>query len=162
MNINATMGVKSIKYAVIPASGTTPALVKVSDVYQDSATFVTKDPTITEHKSENSTKRIVMATKEGHDLVFSIMDPTPAEMAAFMGGTGDNTAGTYTESETADQIQMKFEVIPVAGKKLTIPVANVTAKINTTYSAKGITLLDVTATTVSAISYAPKTAADDQ
>lgn len=151
MDINATMGVKSIKYAKI-TNGTAGTLTAVSDVYQDSATFVTKDPTVTEHKSETSTKRIVMTTKEGHDLVFSIMDPTPAEMAAFMGGTANGTSG-YTESETAEQIQMKFEVEPVAGLKLTIPSANVSAKINTTYSAKGITLLEITATTTSAISY---------
>ena len=155
-NINATMGVKSIKFAKI-TNGTAGTLTAVSDVYQDSATFVTKDPTVTEHKSETSTKRIVMTTKEGHDLVFSIMDPTVAELAAFMGGQANSQANTYTESETAEQIQMKFEVETVAGLKLTIPTANVSAKINTTYSAKGITLLEITATTTSAISYATPT-----
>lgn len=154
--INATMGVKKIKYARI-TNGTAGTLTEVSDVYQDSATFVTKDPTVTEHKSETSTKRIVMTTKEGHDLVFSIMDPTVEEMAAFLGGQANAQANTYTESETAEQIQMKFEVEPVAGLKLTIPTANVSAKINTTYSAKGITLLEITATTTSAISYATPT-----
>ena len=94
-----------------------------------------------------------MATKEGHTLQFSIMDPTPDEMAAFMGGTV--TSGSYTESETAEQIQMKFEVEPVQGLKLTIATSSVSAKINATYSAKGITLLDVTAETTSAITYAP-------
>lgn len=155
-NINATMGVKSIKYAVI-TNGTPGTLTAVSDVYQDSATFVTKDPTVTEHKSETSTKRIVMTTKEGHDLVFSIMDPTVTELAAFLGGQANAQANTYTESETAEQIHMKFEVEPVAGLKLTIPTASVSAKINTTYSAKGITLLEITATTTSAISYATPT-----
>ena len=155
-NINATMGVKSIKFAKI-TNGTPGTLTAVSDVYQDSATFVTKDPTVTEHKSETSTKRIVMTTKEGHDLVFSIMDPTVEELAAFLGGQANGTAKTYTESETAEQIQMKFEVEPVQGLKLTVATASVSAKINTTYSAKGITLLDVTANTTSAISYAPAT-----
>jgi len=152
-NINATMGVKSIKYAKI-TNGTPGTLTAVSDVYQDSATFVTKDPTVTEHKSETSNKRIVMTTKEGHDLVFSIMDPTVEELAAFLGGQANAQAKTYTESDTAEQIQMKFEVVPVAGLKLTIPSSFVSAKINTTYSAKGITLLEITATTDSAISYA--------
>ncbi len=150
-NINATMGVKSIKYAVIPATGETPAVTPVSDVYNDTASFVTKDATKTEHKSETSAKRIIMATKEGHQLKFSIMDPTPAEMAAFMGGTAGT--GTYTESEEAEQINMKFEIDPVVGLRLTIPSSSVSAKINTTYSAKGITLLEVTADTTSAISY---------
>ena len=49
---------------------------------------------------------------------------------------------------------MKFEVEPVVGRKLTISSASVVAKINTTYSAKGITLLDVEANTTGSISYA--------
>lgn len=144
MTINATMGIKSIKYGAYAANGTAPqSLTEVSDVYQDSASFVTNDATTTEHKSETTAKRIVMATKEGHKLTFSIMDPTQAEMQAFMGS--DLSGGS---------IEMKFEVTPVVGKKLTITSAMVTAKINTTYSAKGITLLDVEANTTGTISYA--------
>lgn len=156
MKINATMGVEKIEYGVINGDTAPETMKEVSDVYQDSATFVTKDPTVTEHKSETSTKRIIMTTKEGHDLTFSIMDPTVEELAAFMGGSANKDAETYSESETAEQIQMKFVVTPVEGLKLTIPSANISAKINTTYSAKGITLLDVTATTTSAISYSKK------
>lgn len=156
MKINATMGVEQIQFATLDANGNAGTLTKIEDVYQDSATFVTKDPTVTEHKSETSNKRIVMATKEGHELAFSIMDPTVEEMKAFLGGTANKTAETFTESETAEQIQMKFVVTPVSGLVLTIPSSVVQAKINTTYSAKGITLLDVVATTTSAISYAKK------
>ena len=83
------------------------------------------------------------------------MDPTVEELAAFLGGQANSSAHTYTESETAEQIQMKFEVEPVQGLKLTIATSSVSAKINATYSAKGITLLDVTAETTSAITYAP-------
>ena len=144
MTINATMGIKSIKYGAYAANGTAPqSLTEVSDVYQDSASFGTNDATTTEHKSEPTGKRIVMATQEGHKLTFSIMDPTQAEMQAFMGS--DLSGGS---------IEMKFEVTPVVGKKLTITSAMVTAKINTTYSAKGITLLDVEANTTGTISYA--------
>ena len=148
MTINATMGVKSIKYGNV---GSTPATA-IADVYQDSATFVTKDATVTEHKSETSSKRIVMTTKEGHELKFSIMDPTPAEIAAFMGGTANGTSG-WTEAEESVQIDKALEVEPVQGLKLHIPSASITAKFNTTFSAKGITLLDVTATTTAAITF---------
>ena len=84
------------------------------------------------------------------------MDPTPAELAAFMGGTANADKG-YSESEKAEQVNMAFEVEPVAGLTLHIPAASVSAKINTTYSAKGITLLDVVATTTKAISYGTTT-----
>jgi len=167
MKINATMGVKSLKYGVIQdGQSTAIASTAVSDVYQDTCTFVTKDPTTTEHKSETSKKRIILQTKEPHDLVFSIMDPTPEEMAAFMGGT-NHTSGSgasavvdgFTESEDAEQINMSFEITPVAGLKLKIPSASVSAKINSTFSAKGITLLEVTATTTSAITYGEESSA---
>lgn len=143
MTINATLGVKSIKYAVIPATGQTPAVASVGDVYQDTANFVTNDPTVTEHISETSSKKIVMSTKNGHKLTFSIMDPTDTIMKAFL---GDDYSGGAKE--------MKFEVEPEKGKILTIDSASTRAKINTTYSAKGITLLDVEADTTGAIHYA--------
>lgn len=156
MKINATLGVKELKYGVIANNAETgTATTKVNDVYQDTCTFVTKDPTTTEHKSETSKKRIIIQTKEPHELKFSIMDPTPAEMAAFLGGTANGTNG-YTESDEAEQINMAFEVTPVSGLKLVVPSASVAAKINSTFSAKGITLLDVTATTTSPITYGTK------
>ena len=65
----------------------------------------------------------------------------------------------FTESEDAEQINMSFEITPVAGLKLKIPSASVSAKINSTFSAKGITLLEVTATTTSAITYGEESSA---
>ena len=137
------MGVKSIKYGAYTNNTAPATLTAVGDVYQDSASFVSNDSSTTEHRSETTSKRIVMATKEGHKLTFSIMDPTDAEMQAFLGS--DYSGGA---------IEMKFEVEPVVGRKLTISSASVVAKINTTYSAKGITLLDVEANTTGSISYA--------
>ena len=55
----------------MPESGWKPV-----DVYQDTCTFVDKDATITTHKSETSSKKIIQKSKEGSDLVFSIMDPS--------------------------------------------------------------------------------------
>ena len=53
-NINTTVGVKTLKYGTADATPQTAV-----DVYQDTCTFVEKDPTITEHKSETSAKKIV-------------------------------------------------------------------------------------------------------
>lgn len=150
-NINTTVGIKSIKYKAVGASGTYTA---VSDVYQDSCTFVEKDPTITEHKSETSAKRIVIKRKEGFELKFSIMDPTPDEIAAFCGGSV--ASGKWTESDSSEQISKAIEVEPQEGLILEIPNASIAAKINTTFSSTGITLLEVTATPQAAISFKPK------
>lgn len=159
MPVLATMGIKALYYKVwgandtdrsqVPTTGMTPV-----DVYQDTCSFVDKDATITEHKSETSSKKIVMKTKEGSDLVFSIMDPSKQERADFEGGTYDAQAKTYTEPETAEQIEMAYVIVPDAGDTLLIPCASVSAKKNTTYSKKGITLLDVKANPTLAVKYA--------
>ena len=146
-NINTTVGVKTLKYGT--ADGTPQTAV---DVYQDTCTFVEKDPTITEHKSETSAKKIVVKRKEGFELKFSIMDPTPAAIAAFCGGTANTDKG-WKESEGSEQIALSLDVEPQQGLTLHIPNASIAAKLNTTFSSTGITLLEVTATPQKAVSY---------
>ena len=124
-------------------------------MYQDTCTFVDKDATITTHKSETSSKKIIQKSKEGSDLVFSIMDPSIDERVAFEGGEKgtDGSYNTYTEPETVKNIELAFKVFPMEGLVLNIPCATVSAKKNTTYSAKGISLLDVTANPNGVITY---------
>ena len=149
MSVLSTMGVKAVYYAPVnssdpkemPTTGFKPV-----DVYQDTASFVDKDPTITVHKSETSAKKIVQKTKEGSELILSIMDPSFDELVAFEGGTVSGTAGSrvYKEPATSKNIELAFKILPEAGNALNIPCAAVIAKKNTTYSSKGITLLDLT------------------
>lgn len=158
MPVLSTVGIKALYYAPInqtdpkkmPESGWKPV-----DVYQDTCTFVDKDATITTHKSETSSKKIIQKSKEGSDLVFSIMDPSIDERVAFEGGEKgtDGSYNTYTEPETVKNIELAFKVFPMEGLVLNIPCATVSAKKNTTYSAKGISLLDVTANPNGVITY---------
>ena len=152
MPVLATMGIKAFYYA--PVSTTDPKVMpttgwKKVDVYQDTCTFVDKDPTITVHKSETSSKKIVQKTREGSELKLSIMDPSIDELVAFEGGTktttgtAPNQKNSYKEPATAKNIERAFKILPEAGLALNIPCASVSAKKNTTYSAKGITLLDL-------------------
>lgn len=145
--INSTVGVKTLKYGTVGGSGSKTAV----DVYQDTCTFVEKDPTITEHKSETSAKKIVVKRREGFELKFSIMDPTPTELAAFCGGTA--ASGKWTEPDDSPQINLALDVEPQEGLTLHIPDASIAAKINTTFSSTGITLLEITATPQAAISF---------
>lgn len=149
MPILMTLGVKAVYYAPIntadPKVMPTTGWKKV-DVYQDTCSFVDKDPTITVHKSETSAKKIVQKTKEGSELIFSIMDPSFDELVAFEGGTvtGIEGARKYKEPATSKNVELAFKILPEAGNALNIPCAAVVAKKNTTYSSKGITLLDNT------------------
>jgi len=143
------MGVKAVYYAPINSSDpkTMPESgFKNVDVYQDTCSFVDKDPTITVHKSETSAKKLVLKTKEGSELVFSIMDPSLEELVAFEGGTINGSEGsrTYKEPATSKNILLAFKILPETGLALNIPCAAVVAKKNTTYSSKGITLLENT------------------
>lgn len=143
------MGIKALYYAPInsvdPKTMPTTGFKKV-DVYQDTCTFVDKDPTVTVHKSETSAKKIVQKTREGSELIFSIMDPSFDELVAFEGGavSGEEGSRTYKEPGTSKNINLAFKILPEAGNALNIPCAAVVSKKNTTYSSKGITLLDNT------------------
>lgn len=147
--INATMGIKRLCYAPVNTSDpkTMPASgFKDVDVYQDTGSFQDNDPETTEHVSETSSKKIILNKKVAGTLAFSIMDPTFEELVAFQGGTLDADKNTYSEPTSVKNIALALIVIPEDGKALRIPSANIVAKKNTTYSATGITLLEVTAT----------------
>ncbi len=158
MPILATMGIKALYYHkwldteternAVPEQGMIPV-----DVYQETCSFVDRDADTTTHKSETSSKKITIYDKDGADLAFSIMDPSKQERADFEGGTYDQAEKSYTTPETVEQIQMAFVVVPDAGDTLLIPCADVSGKKNTTYSKKGITLLEVTATPSMAVKY---------
>lgn len=152
MPILSTMGIKAFYYA--PINATDPRVMpttgyKKVDVYQDTCTFVDRDPTITVHKSETSAKKIIQKTKEGSELTLSIMDPSIDELVAFEGGTkittgtAPNEVNSYKEPATAKDIALAIKILPEAGLALNISYATVSAKKNTTYSSKGITLLDL-------------------
>ncbi len=159
--ILATLGIKALYYKVLTtdtekaagAAGTMPSSgFQPVDVYQDTANFTESDGNSTTHKSETSSKKIVVKTKGDKQLVFSIMDPSKAERAAFEGGTytpateGQNaTPATYVEPSSYSPIKMAFIVLPDEGDALHIPIADVIAKMNTTYAKTGISLLEVKA-----------------
>ncbi len=158
MAILATMGVKKVEYADVNSTDPTQmpeasAKWTAVDVYQDTCTFVDKDPTTTTHKSETSSKKITLKTKEGSDLTLSIMDPSMQELADLEGGTYNKEAKTYTEPETAVIVEKAWRITPQAGLVLNIPCSSVTAKKNTTYSATGITLLNLVVNPTCAVSY---------
>lgn len=160
--ILATVGIKALYYKVLTASeiaaGTMPtAGFKTVDVYQDTATFKEGDGSTTTHKSETSSKKIVVKQKGEKQLVFSIMDPSMEQRKDFEGGTytpaETSTPATYEEPETYSPIKMAFIILPDDGDALHIARADVMGKINTTYAKTGITLMDVTADPETKVKY---------
>ena len=159
-NVLATVGIKALYYKKlsadeIAAARSTGAMptggFQPVDVYQDTATFKEGDGSSTTHKSETSTKKIVIKTKGDKQLVFSIMDPSKQERADFEGGiytpagSSPVTPATYKEPAAYTPIKMAFIILPDDGDALHIPLADTLGKINTTYAKTGISLLEVTA-----------------
>ena len=152
MPVLSTMGIKALYYA--PVNAVDPTLMpttgwKQVDVYQDTCTFADKDPTITTHKSETSSKKITQKSKEGNELKFSVMDPSIDELMSFEGGSKTISGTlpvvtTYKEPIQDQNIELAFKILPQAGLALNISCASVASKKNTTYSSKGITLLELT------------------
>lgn len=163
--ILATVGIKALYYKVLTASeiaaGTMPTSgFKTVDVYQDTATFKEGDGSTTTHKSETSSKKIVVKQKGEKQLVFSIMDPSMEQRADFEGGVytepgsgSSPTPATYEEPETYSPIKMAFIILPDDGDALHIVRADVMGKINTTYAKTGITLMDVVADPETKVKY---------
>lgn len=163
--ILATVGIKALYYKVLTASeiaaGTMPtAGFRTVDVYQDTATFKEGDGSTTTHKSETSSKKIVVKQKGEKQLVFSIMDPSMEQRKDFEGGIytpagtePTQTPATYEEPENYSPIKMAFIILPDDGDALHIARADVMGKINTTYAKTGITLMDVTADPETKVKY---------
>jgi len=153
-NVLATLGIKALYFKVLSADEQTAARTNGAmptsgfapvDVYQDTATFQESDGNSTTHRSETSTKKIVIKQKGDKQLAFSIMDPSKQERAAFEGGTVSEDGKVYTEPNSYSPIKMAFIILPDDGDALHIPLADTLGKINTTYSKTGISLLEVKA-----------------
>lgn len=160
--ILATVGIKALYYKVLSAAEIAAGIMpssgfKTVDVYQDTATFKEGDGSTTTHRSETSSKKIVVKQKGEKQLVFSIMDPSMEQRADFEGGVytkpESNNPATYEEPETYSPIKMAFIILPDDGDALHIVRADVMGKINTTYAKTGITLMDVTADPETKVKY---------
>lgn len=154
MAIRSTMGLKKIFFAASNPTDNTQMPLSgwqdIGDVYKDTCTFVGSDPTITEHISETSARKIVQRTKGTSTLTLSLMDPDLEMLAELFGGTIEGEAGKrrWTEPSVSNDKEYAIKVYPQDGLCLNIPAAVITAKRNTTYSSQGITLIELQITPV--------------
>lgn len=159
MATRSTMGLKKIFFA--PSNLTDNTQIPLSgwqdlgDIYKDTCTFVDSDPTITEHISETSARKIVQRTKGTSTLNLSLMDPDLDMLCELFGGKIEGEAGKrrWTEPAVSNDKEYAIKVYPQDGLCLNIPAAVITAKKNTTYSSQGITLVELQISPVGSIFY---------
>lgn len=144
-----TLGLCQILVADASAAGTMPAkssMTKIGKTYKDTANINQDAADVTEHFEEGkSAPEVRKKSKKIPKVTFSLMNPDPAMLAAYVGGTVDNNGdwGYDGDEVTANKaVYVETE----QGLDFAIPNGDIEAVINGALSASGIVLVDFTVT----------------
>lgn len=151
MPILSTMGLKKIYVTdasedgqTMPAKGT--AWKDLGDVYQDTCTLKDDDPETTEHKSETSSKRIILVGETNTTLELSLMDPDLELLARYFGGqiTGDAGSRKWIRPRKLPYKEWAIWQQPEEGLFVGCACARIIPKFEINYSSTGICLVPMT------------------
>jgi len=144
-----TLGLCQILVADANAAGTMPAkssMTKIGKTYKDTANINQDAADVTEHFEEGkSAPEVRKKSKKIPKVTFSLMNPDPAMLAAYVGGAVDNNGdwGYDGDEVTANKaVYVETE----QGLDFAIPNGDIEAVINGALSASGIVLVDFTVT----------------
>jgi hypothetical protein len=144
-----TLGLCQILVSDASADGTMPAkasMTKIGKTYKDTANINQDAADVTEHFEEGkSAPEVRKKSKKIPKVTFSLMNPDPAMLAAYVGGEVDNNGdwGYDGDEVTANKaIYVETE----QGLDFAIPNGDIEAVINGALSASGIVLVDFTVT----------------
>lgn len=144
-----TLGLCQILVAAASAAGTMPAkseMTKIGKTYKDTANINQDAADVTEHFEEGkSAPEVRKKSKKIPKVTFSLMNPDPAMLAAYVGGEVDNNGdwGYDGDEVTANKaVYVETE----QGLDFAIPNGDIEAVINGALSASGIVLVDFTVT----------------
>lgn len=144
-----TLGLAQIMVGAAASNGTMPgSLAKIGKTYRDTCKVNQAVADVTEHFEEGkAAPEYRKKTKKVPVVTFSMMDPDPDALAAYIGGTVTNGKWGFDGSEivTNKAIQVQTE----QGLWIDIPNADIEANINSDLSAKGIFLVEFTVTPMS-------------
>ena len=143
------LGLCQILVADASAAGTMPAkasMTKIGKTYKDTANINQDAADVTEHFEEGkSAPEVRKKSKKIPKVTFSLMNPDPAMLAAYVGGEVDNNGdwGYDGDEVTANKaVYVETE----QGLDFAIPNGDIEAVINGALSASGIVLVDFTVT----------------
>lgn len=144
------MGLKKIYVAPATENGAMPAngnaWLDLGDVYQDTCTLKDDDPEVTEHKSETSSKKIIMVGETVTTVELSLMDPDLELLARYFGGTIAGAAGKRKWVRPRKLPYKEWAMWQCPEEGLLVGCANVRIipKFEITYSSTGICLVPMT------------------
>ncbi|MDR2286216.1 MAG: hypothetical protein LBE04_01880 [Prevotellaceae bacterium] len=128
----------------MPAYGTSYS--DLGDVYQETASLKDDDPTVTEHKSETSSKKIILSEQGSTNITLSLMDPNLELLASYFGGTISGSSGLrkWTRPRQLPSKNWAVRILAAEGLTVQCPCVKITPKFDITYSSKGIMLVPMT------------------
>nr|DAT49655.1 MAG TPA: hypothetical protein [Bacteriophage sp.] len=145
-----TLGLSEVQVGQIATDGgEATTYEKIGKTYQNTCKMVQEKADVTEHYEEGqSAPEVRKKKKKVPILTFSIMDPDPTFLKAYMGGevTGTGDEMEWSWSDTDEDIEASIRVIPEVGLVYTIPRADIEAVLNADMSSQGINLVDFTVT----------------
>ena len=145
-----TLGLCQILVADASAAGTMPAksaMTKIGKTYKDTANINQDAADVTEHFEEGkAAPEVRKKQKKVPKVTFSLMNPDPTMLAAYIGGSVDGTTGEwkFDGDETVDNKAIYIET--EQGLDFAIPNGDIEAVVNGALSASGIVLVDFTVT----------------
>lgn len=141
-----TLGLAQIGVGTAAPNGTMPVVAKIGKTYEDTCKMTQAPAEVTEHYEEGVAAPSVRNKKKRMPvLTFSIFDPDPALLAAYIGGTVNGTTGAWEfngEVVANAAIQVQTE----QGLWLDIPNGDIEAVINAEFSQKGLFRVDFSVT----------------
>lgn len=145
-----SLGLSEIQVGKIANDGgLATSFTKIGKTYQNTCKISQDSADVTEHYEEGQSAPEVRKKKRKVPvLTFSIMDPDPAFLASYLGGTvsGEGDAAEWSWGDTDEDIEASIRVIPETGLVFTIPRGDIEAQLNVDASSQGITLVDFTVT----------------
>lgn len=141
-----TLGLSQIMVGTAATNGTMPTVAKIGKTYEDTCKMTQASAEVTEHYEEGVAAPSVRNKKKRMPvLTFSIFDPDPALLAAYIGGSVNGTSGAWefngeVVSNAAIQVQTE------QGLWIDIPNGDVEAVINAEFSSKGLFRVDFSVT----------------
>jgi len=145
-----SLGLAEIQVGKIAADGgEATTYSKIGKTYEKTCKLTQDKADVTEHYEEGqSAPEVRKKKKKVPILSFSIMDPDPTFLKAYLGGTTTGTADdmVWSWSDTDEEIEASIRAVPEVGLVYTIPRADIEAVLNAEMSSQGINLVDFTVT----------------
>lgn len=123
-----TIGLSSLKAGSISADGAMPAsgMAQHGNVYRDTLSFETSDPTIEEYFEEEVDKAVASEGTEGSTTItWEILRPSPADLQFWAGGTADGL--TWSAPTGYVDKKLALEINSKQGYVIGVPKAQIVA-----------------------------------